>query len=142
MDRKIDRSAKFHNNEDAAQFKGYLRDKVVASMVQAGFLNDDLYANALAASLRRRGLPQRAVQMRLKMKGLETPEAPEDHDDLKAAFIYARRKKIGPYRRADKDPKDPQKELAAMARAGFGYEVCSRVLKADPDDLETYRDAV
>lgn len=132
MDRKMKRSLRAHPGQDIDVFKLFIREKLVPEFERAGFLNDALYASALAGSLRRKGLPQRSIAMKLKMKGVEAPDAPDDHDDLQAGFIYARRKKLGPY--ATKD-RDPQKDLAAMARAGFSYDVCKQVIGANTDDL-------
>jgi regulatory protein len=132
MDRKMKRSLRAHPDQDLDPFKNFIREKLVPEFERAGFLNDALYANALAGSLRRKGLPERAIQMRLKMKGVDVPDAPEGHSDLDAGFIYAKRKRLGPF--ATK-VRDPQKDLAALARAGFSYDVCVKVIKATPDDL-------
>lgn len=133
MDRKMARSLKSHPGQDIDSFRKYLRDKLVPEFMRAGFLNDELYAKALTGSLQRRGLPKRAIAMRLKMKGLGLPEAQEDDPtDLDAAIIFARRKKLGPY--ATKE-RDPQKDLAALARAGFSYDVCKKVIGADVADF-------
>lgn len=128
MDRKMARSLKSHPGQDVDSFKAYLREKLVPEFTRAGFLNDELYAKALTGSLRRRGLPKRTIAMKLKMKGLDLPAAAEDDpSDLDAAVIFARRKKLGPYARKQRDP---QKDLAAMARAGFSYDVCKKVIGA------------
>lgn len=133
MDRKMKRSLRAHPEQDIEPFKVFIREKLVPEFTRAGFLNDDLYAAALAGSLRRKGLPQRAIQMRLKMKGVEAPDAPEGHNDLGAAFIFAKRKKLGPFSARERDP---QKDLAALARAGFSYEICKTVLETAPDEAQ------
>lgn len=134
MDRKMKRSLRAHPDQDLTPFMAFLREKLVPEFERAGFLNDVLYANALAGSLRRKGLPQRTIAMKLKMKGVEAPVAPDDHSDLDAAIIFAKRKRLGPY--ATK-ARDPQKDLAALARAGFSYDVCKRVIGAGAADLES-----
>jgi regulatory protein len=128
MDRKMKRSLRAHTDQDIAPFQAFIKAQLVPEFVRAGFLNDELYAKALADTYRRKGLPERAVAMKLKMKGVEAPPPPEDHDELAAAHIYAKRKKLGPYAvRA----RDPQKDLAALARAGFSYDVCKQVMNSD-----------
>jgi len=76
--------------------------------------------------------------MRLKMKGLEEePEVLEDYDDLAAGLRLASRKKLGPFAREDRE-RDPQKDMAALARAGFSYDVVSKVMamdRAEADDI-------
>jgi len=50
--------------------------------------------------------------------------------DLAAACRFARRRRLGPYRRG---AADRQRELAAFARAGFDRRTAERVL-ACPDE--------
>lgn len=134
MDRKMARSLKSHPGQDVESFRRYLREKLVPDFIRAGFLNDEMYAKALTGSLQRRGLPKRSIAMKLKMKGLEAPAPSEDDPtDLESAIIFARKKRLGPY--ATKD-RDPQKDLAALARAGFSYDVCKRVIGADTDAFD------
>jgi len=131
MDRKMARSLKSHPDQEVESFRKYLREVLVPDFTRAGFLNDEVYAKALTGSLQRRGLPKRAIAMKLKMKGLEAPAATdEDPSDLETAVIFARRKKLGPF--ATKE-RDPQKDLAALARAGFSYDVCKKVMNNDFD---------
>ncbi|MCB1537562.1 MAG: RecX family transcriptional regulator [Rhodospirillales bacterium] len=131
MGRKIDRSARAHHGQDVEAMRAFLRGTLVAEMERAGFLNDAQYAAALAASYRRRGLPERSVVMKLRQKGVEAPPPPEGHDEIAAAHLYARRKRLGPYATR---ARDPQKDLAAMARAGFSYDVCKNVLAGGLED--------
>ena len=49
--------------------------------------------------------------------------------DLTAAIAFARRKRLGPYRTGSRPP-NRNRELAAMARAGFGRRVASRIIDA------------
>lgn len=57
----------------------------------------------------------------------------EEHADpeLAAATTYARRRRLGPWgpaaTRAERRPRD----LAALGRAGFGYQVARKVVEAD-----------
>jgi len=54
--------------------------------------------------------------------------------DLAAACAFARRRRLGPYRRG---AGDRVKELAAFARAGFSRDAARAVLAcADPDAAE------
>jgi regulatory protein len=135
MDRKMKRSMRAHPEQDLTPFTAFLKEKLVPDFMRAGFLNDELYAQALAGSLRRKGLPRRAIQMRLKMKGVEAPEVLDDHDDLKAAYIFAKRKRLGPFA---KKARDPQKDLSALARAGFSYDVCKQVIQNDAQSAEEF----
>lgn len=129
MGRKMKRSFKDHPGQDLEAFSTFLREKLVPEFIRAGFLNDALYAKALTGSLQRRGLPKRVIAMKLATKGVEADaEQLSEQDDFESARLYAKRKRLGPYATR---ARDPQKDLAAMARAGFSYDVVMRVLKAE-----------
>ncbi len=51
--------------------------------------------------------------------------------DLAAACAFARRRRLGPFRRA---AANPARELAAFARAGFGRRVAQAVLACADED--------
>ncbi len=53
-----------------------------------------------------------------------------------AAARYARRR-LGPFRAAPEREGHRQRDLAALARAGFGYSVARRIIAAEsPADVE------
>ncbi len=57
--------------------------------------------------------------------------------DLAAALTYARRRRFGPYRTRQINDKEREKELAALARAGFSYAIAARIIAADTvEDLD------
>lgn len=138
MTRKIKRSCTFHA-VPAEPFYPVLEDMIVR-YISAGLLNDKGFAEAKTASLRRQGKSRQAILAKLQSKGLtktdiEQAIATADEDkngdaELLAARTLARRKKLGPWRTKPlADPvKDRQKEMAAMARAGFSYEISRQVL--------------
>jgi regulatory protein len=57
--------------------------------------------------------------------------------EWQAAIALARRRRFGPFR-PDKDRKDRRlRDLAAMARAGFAFDIAKKVIDAkDPDALD------
>lgn len=129
MGRKMKRSARAHPDQDLDGFSKFLRDTLVPELERAGFLNDALYAKALTGSLQRRGLPKRSIAMKLAAKGVTADESQlAEQDDLEAARLFAKRKRLGPFATR---LRDPQKDMAAMARAGFSYEVAMKILKED-----------
>ncbi|MHA1114431.1 MAG: regulatory protein RecX, partial [Alphaproteobacteria bacterium] len=52
--------------------------------------------------------------------------------DLAAAIAYARRRRLGPWRVAAARAERRERDLAALARAGFNYDLARRVVDA-PD---------
>jgi regulatory protein len=120
-------------------------DSAIAQFERMGLLNDAAYLSGMINSLRRRGLSTQAILSRLGQKGLPQDrvlEALRSHDedsgmanaDLAAAVLLTRRKKIGAYRR-DTDF-DRNKELAALARAGFGFDIAQKALGLSQDEAE------
>ena len=113
-----------------------LIDTVVAEQVADGRLDDERFASEWVESLRRRGASRLKIQFSLRQKGV--PNAVVDHalahDDADAertaAVAYAKRRRLGSYARVVAiEYKDKQRELASMARAGFGYALASEVLR-------------
>lgn len=140
MTRKIDRSCAFHK-VDAAEFYPLL-DDMIARYERAGLLNDGGFAQARVASLRRQGRSKQDIMARLQAKGLgkdmiaaALAELDSEDAEQEAAQAFAKRKKLGPWRKkALRDPKDSQKEMAAMARAGYSFEIARKTLGAASDD--------
>jgi len=123
--------------------------RLVAELVERyrarGLLNDQTYAEGRARSLLRQGRPRAAIARRLAAKGV-APEAIDSalaslrdeaaNPDLAAVIAFARRRRLGPYRLKDRDA-FRDKDLAALGRAGFSYDLARRVLEADsPEALE------
>ena len=100
--------------------------------------------------MRERGTSARMIYAKLMQKGLsredidraleeyEAREGREDGPSIEylAAEKYARKRKLGPYR-MPYDPERMEKDMAAMARAGYAYDIVKSVLK-QPDDYEDY----
>lgn len=144
MTRKINRSCTFH--EVAPEpFYAVLEDMILR-YISSGLLNDQGFAEAKTATLRRQGRSRQSILGKLQAKGLSKPhieaalesaDAEKDGDpELAAAIVLARRKKLGPWRTKPlKDPaRDRQKEMAALARAGFSYEIARKALDYSEED--------
>jgi regulatory protein len=96
---------------------------VVKKLAKAGYLNDKLFAEAKITSLRRQGRSARQVAMKLKEKGVAGAEfdaSPEA--ELEAAKAYIKRRRLG----QSKERRD--KDLAALARAGFSFDIAKKAL--------------
>lgn len=149
LTRKIDRACAFHQTPPA-EFHAHL-DALVKRYSAVGLLNDTAFAEAKTATLRRQGRSKRDIIARLQSKGLKTADieaalhaldAGTDKDaELSAATVFAKRKKLGVYNpRPPKDAKAVQKELAAMARAGFSYDIIRKALQTYTDDWDEMRE--
>ncbi|CAA7618837.1 Regulatory protein RecX [Magnetospirillum sp. UT-4] len=138
--RKVDRALEHwggERSEAAAQV-----DATMAKLARLGYLDDSAYAATKARALNRQGRPVRVIRAALATKGVDgdTTAAALDgltqelaEPDLAAAIRFARKRRLGPFRKADAAA-DPRKELAAMARAGFDLDTARRVLAAADEE--------
>ena len=144
MGRKIDRSCNYHKDQSKEDCLALL-DSTVGTFERMGLLNDDLYLSGMITSLRRRGLSRQAIIAKLAAKGLPQDRVTEtlrNHDedmggqnpDLSAAVLLTRRKRLGAYRRDE--GADRNKELASLARAGFGFDIAQKALSLSLDEAE------
>ncbi|MBX9934587.1 MAG: RecX family transcriptional regulator [Methylobacterium sp.] len=131
--------------EDPAAFAD-LVEATVTRAVSAGLVDDSRFTEARIASLRRRGASSRAVSAKLSAKGIAREivaaalererDAAEEGDgaaiEEDAARAYARRRRLGPWRQPHLRSQQRDRDLAAMARAGFPYSLASRIVDAEP----------
>ena len=125
-----------HHPGDPEEARGWI-EATIARMRELGFLDDARWAASRARALRRRGATSAAVRSALRAKGVAAgvvDEALRGEDvvdpDLAAARTYARKSRIGPWRRAPVDDDGRRRELARLARKGFSYEIARRVVDA------------
>ena len=108
---------------------------VVARLVAVGAIDDTAFVEARVRSLLRRGKAPPAIRQALLAKGARReqidPVLAEVDDDatLEAAARLVRRRRFGPYHDDPRVRRERrQKELQALARAGFRYDEAARVL--------------
>ncbi len=143
--RRVYRSAELHGTDAAAG------EKAVSDLIdryrRAGLLDDKAYATARAAGLHRQGKSARAIRQTLSLKGVEEDtvtaaleelrEEVGSETDLAAAVNYARRRRIGPWRPEENREPNRERDLAALGRQGFSYDIARKVIEAGtPDDLD------
>ena len=123
---------------EAAPAAVALIDALVTRYRESGLLDDAAYAAARVQSLHRRGASMRGMRARLAAKGVPAADVADavsglradmPDPDVAAACAFARRRRLGPFRRA---AADHARELGAFARAGFSRRVAEAVL-ACPD---------
>ncbi len=108
---------------------------VLAKLTADGLVRDDLYAEARAGRLARRGKPRGRIAADLAQRGIDAETSAHalseaGVDDLVAAKVYARRRRLGPHRlegRADHRNRD----IAALARAGFSSSAAHAAIDGD-----------
>ena len=112
-------------------------DALAERFAELGYVDDRAYAEAKATAMTRRGLGARRVadalrHARVEAEDLEavTPEVEERAPE--SALAFAKRKRFGPFAARAPDRELLSKQLAAMARAGHGYDLSRRILQLPP----------
>lgn len=143
LERRIRRGCEAHGVSEAEAL-GWA-DEVLTTLREAGVIDDARWAADKARALAERGVAPYGVRQRLRVKGLSsavidaavaTLERDRAGDAVdprwEAAVAYARRRRLGPFRR---DPatraESFQRDLAAMARAGHGYATARTILESE-----------
>jgi regulatory protein len=137
--RRVDRSVRFHGGERTEAI-GWVT-ALVEKLVRNGLVNDQAYAETKAHSLRASGRSSRVIAQKLKLKGVakevvaqKVAEASAELSEEAAALIWARKKRLGPFRRDLKTrPDNRQRDLAAMARAGFPFAMAKKIIDGSAD---------
>jgi regulatory protein len=125
---------------DPAEFTAMI-DTIVETCRRNALVDDKSFAETRVASLRRRGGSRRKIEAQLNAKGVERGiinavlEDAEGSDE-DAALIFARRRRLGPFRKTGRTERR-DKDLAAMCRAGFSFEIARRVIDAEPENGHT-----
>lgn len=115
-------------------------EPLIEKMVRLNYVNDEAYALARAASLRRRGLGGRRADQLFRAAGIADEDSAEARREMRegalaGALRFAERRKIGPYALEKADLRQREKAFAAMIRAGHDLDVTRRVLAMGPDDI-------
>ena len=140
LDRKVRRAALHPKSEiDLAQVGTWI-EAVVGKMTRLGYIDDTRTAATKARSLFARGTPLAMIRRRLRAAGAEDDAVAAALNglcreeggnlDFKAAVALARRRRLGPFRPAEARSDHRNKDLAALARAGFDFDTARRVIDA------------
>ncbi|MCC5979846.1 MAG: RecX family transcriptional regulator [Salinarimonas sp.] len=151
--RKVETRLRLRGEAGDPEIAGPARElvaDVVEQAVSGGYVDDASYARARVAGLRRRGGSRRAIMAKLREKGLDpalieealaediattqtgSNAAIDDAEaraqrEYEAAQAYARRRRLGAYR-TPLQPERRDRDIAAMARAGFALQLAIRVI--------------
>jgi len=113
-----------------------------------GYVDDAAYALAKSRALSSRGYGRRRLEDKLRLAGVgeEDSAAARDHAEesaVAAALRFAQRRRIGPFAPGATDPKQREKAIAAMLRAGHGFALARMIAEMPPGaeaDEEDLRD--
>lgn len=115
-------------------------EAIAERFADLGYVDDSAYALAKAQALSGRGYGKRRLTEKLRMAGVDEPdgEAARAHADgeaLNAALRFAQRRRIGPFALSDAaDPRQREKSLAAMLRAGHPFALAREIVDLPPGE--------
>lgn len=140
---RVDRSAEAHGT-DRAEGRAWV-EALIERYRRAGMVDDTAYAGTKALGLRRRGGSAQAIRDWLGARGIsgeaaaaavaaadsEAGTGEGETAERAAAQALARRRRLGPFRPADQRAANRLRDLAALGRAGFSYEIARAVIDAE-----------
>ncbi|MBP5699129.1 MAG: regulatory protein RecX [Alphaproteobacteria bacterium] len=134
--RRIDKYVFFNKEYNPMQAYQWVED-VIAECLSQNFINDKRFADFKINNYLQAGKSRRYIEQKLKQKGIdekiiEQYFAQINYSEFDSALSFARKKKIGRFRENDEDRlENRQKDLAALVRAGFDYDVAKEILEPE-----------
>ena len=135
---KNHRAIQYHDQDESEVFQ--MIEEAVAKLVKQGLMDDQQYADAKARSLSRQGKSTRHIRQKLFSLGLDEGHTDhaldeltevEGYTDLIGAAKYVRKRKFGPYKDVEIREQRRDKELGALMRSGYSFDVASRILNLE-----------
>lgn len=122
-------------------------ERLVERFAETGLVDDASFALAKSRSLSERGYGGGRVRQALRAAGIDENDGEAARElaaeqAVDAAIRFARRRRIGPFASEHPDRKAREKALAAMIRAGHGFDLARAVVDALPGaefDLDELR---
>lgn len=118
-------------------------DNIINLLINSKYLDDTTYAINRATSLIRKGKPSKFIFLDLTSKHIDKLTIMEaikylkinnsEYDDIDylAADNYAKKKNLGKF--AISKPKNVNKQIEKMVRAGFSYDISKKTLDCSFD---------
>ena len=134
LHRRIDKYAflnKEYNPEPAYQWA----EEVITECLSQNFVNDERFAEFKINNYLQAGKSKRYIEQKLKQKGIDERIVAKYfensfYSELETALNFAKKKKIGRFRIDEAQRlENRQKDLAALVRAGFDYDIAKQVLE-------------
>lgn len=112
-------------------------DALTSRFCELGYVDDAAYALAKSQALSSRGYGKRRLNDKLRLAGVaeEHGAAAREHADAEAvesALRFARRRRLGPFGEGSGDPRQREKAIAAMIRAGHPFALARAIATLAP----------
>lgn len=113
---------------------------------ELGYIDDASYALVQSRSLSGRGYGKRRLTQKLRLAGVDEADSADanahaDGSAVDAALRFAERRRLGPFANAAADPRQREKWIAALVRAGHGFGL-ARAIAGLPPGSEIDRDSL
>lgn len=129
--RRVNEYAFYNPDFNVAEARGWV-DEIVEQFQGYKYVDDSRYAGLKIRDYLAAGKSEKYIRQKMAEKGV--PEdivneilENEEFDPLENALQFARKKRIGRFRPEEQREAFRQKDLAALARAGFDYDVAIKV---------------
>ena len=115
---------------------------VAQRLVELKYIDDEAYAASKAGSLLRKGYGGRRVEQALRAAGIDEgvrgEVAPGEVELRRAVIMLARKRRFGPFGKPltgdVEGRKLREKQIAAMVRAGHGFDAARTVVEANSEE--------
>ena len=120
-------------------------ERLADRFAELGLVDDAAYALAKSRSLSARGYGKRRLSDQLRQAGVEAADGADavahaDEAAVDAALRLAQRRRIGPFATETADPRQREKWIAAMVRAGHGLALAKAICIMPPSqELDLYQ---
>ena len=128
-----------HHSQDEEDIRQMI-EEIVQSLVKAGLMDDQQYADSKARSLSRQGKSTRHIRQKLQSLGLKDKQADhaltelsevEGYTDFLGAAKYVRKRRFGPYKDFDTREERRDKEMSALMRNGYSFDISNKILSLE-----------
>lgn len=121
-------------------------DRIAERFARLGYVDDAAFAMSKSQALASRGYGKRRLVESLRAAGIGEEDSAgarelADREKVAAALRFAKRRRIGPFGAGGEDPRQREKAIAAMVRAGHDFALARKLAalppgaEIDPDDL-------
>lgn len=112
-------------------------DALADRFAELGYIDDAAFALSQSRSLSGRGFGKRRLAEKLRAAGVDESDGEEanahaDREAVDAALRFAERRRLGPFAAAVGDPRQREKWIAAMIRAGHGFGIAREIALLSP----------
>ena len=142
--RKLERSLAHHGG-DREEVSGWIEEALTQAS-NGGLIDDARYVRDKVRGYVRRGASGHKIARNLAAKGITRDQVDVALADIRsegldpqliAVASYIRRRRLGPFNGDERDANELcKKDLARLGRAGFSFDLASRVLLMESDEIE------